>query len=103
MAKRNGIHQEYRVDTTTLDEKVIAYKQMTQDSGIGIVDMIYGIEDKVVFRYYYGNNQASKKHTCTIRYTKKNEYAYFITENNRQHMSDFLWTDIGGKMKCLDH
>ena len=93
---RDGIHQEQMVDTRTLCERIIGWKQLTNWGGIGILSFD-NAEDKVTFRYYYGDYKASRKHTCKIRYTNKNGYPYFITANNRQHLSDFMKTDIGVK------
>lgn len=82
-------------DIDQLNEKVIAFKQMTQFGGFGIVEIDHsGCDDKVVYRYYNGNT-AGKRRVSTIRYTRKTGRAYFIADNNRQHLEDFLKTDIG--------
>lgn len=90
---REGLHIQPK-DISTLNEKVLVYKQMTQFGGYGIIGIDHsGPYDKVVYRYYNGNT-AGKRRVSTIRYTRKTGRAYFIADNNRQHLEDFIRTDL---------
>lgn len=92
---REGISIKPR-EISELNEKVIAAKQMTQFGGYGIIEFDETEPDtRVVYRYYEGT-KAGKRRVSTVRYTR-NSRAYFIADNHRQHLEDFIRTDIGGR------
>lgn len=82
-------------DIDQLNEKVIAFKQMTQFGGFGILEFdSSGPDDKVIYRYYDGT-KAGKKRVSQLHYTRVENRPYFIADNSRQHLEDFLRTDLG--------
>lgn len=72
--------------------KFIAFYNFYYDSGIGILEFIYGVEDKVKYQYITGKN-VSRILTSKIRYDKYG-LAYFISHKTRYYLDNFIRTDL---------
>ena len=66
----------------------IAVYALTAFNSIEILNISYGIDDKVIFRY---NNEGEKtrKHWAKIRYTE-NGQPYFRSYNLKLMLNDFI-------------
>ncbi len=66
----------------------IAVYNLTAFNSIEILNISYGIDDKVIFRY---NNEGEKtrKHWAKIRYTE-NGQPYFRSYNLKLMLNDFI-------------
>lgn len=60
----------------------------TYDSGIGIIDTEYGVEDKVIYQHFYGEKRG-KISKAKVYYNSKGE-AFFKSFNKRYYLYQFL-------------
>ena len=67
--------------------KVAAVKSMSNFGGIEILDIEYGINDKVVWRYNFGKPE--KPHKSIIYYTAKGR-AYFKRYGQREYLDEYM-------------
>ncbi|SFB10059.1 hypothetical protein [Selenomonas ruminantium] len=75
-----------------MDNKVIAVKADSAFSGFAIHEIIYGIDDKVLFSYQWkgiDGMKSTKKIQSKIRYTAKGK-AYFMARKQRQYLDEFM-------------
>lgn len=68
---------------------VIAVKADSAFSGLCIHDIIYDIDDKVLFSYQYDGQEKTRKTTSKIRYTAAGR-AYFMGRGSRQYLDEFI-------------
>lgn len=66
--------------------KIIAVKSITAISGLGIIDIINEIDDKVVWTYL-SNNSCGKIHKSTVKY---DERAYFTFKGDKHYLDEFI-------------
>lgn len=67
---------------------VIAVKSDSAFGGIEILDIEYGINDKIIWRYNHGT--PGKKHTSIIYYTVKSGRAYFKVNGRREYLDEYM-------------
>ena len=69
------------------DKKIVATMGLSNTRGIAILELIYGIEDKVKFAYFtcdkYGRTS-----TATIRTDDKGHY--FYSGKNKYYLNEFI-------------
>ena len=68
-------------------EKVIAVYGMSNFGGIEILDIQYGINDSVVYRYNFGTPQ--KARTARVQYTSKCE-PFFRSPSGRVYLNECM-------------
>ena len=73
------------------DKKVIATLPLNNLGGIGIFEIIHGIEDKVKFAYFTGENY-SKVTTSIIRIDNDGN-PYFYSGRRKFYLNEFILTN----------
>lgn len=68
---------------------LIATKHITNCSGMGIVDIEYGIDDIVKFIYFSTDGQVGRIRRAKIRETTAGR-SYFISHGVRQYLDEFM-------------
>ena len=71
-----------------MNKKIIASCQLTNFGGIALLDVVYGIEDKIKFSYYNGE-KFGRVCTSIIRNDTEGN-AYFISGRQKYFLSDFI-------------
>jgi len=69
-----------------MERKPIATKGMSNFGGIEILEIKYGIEDKVLVADNYGTR--SKPYWCKLR--ESDNGTYFIHNGRREYLSDYM-------------
>ena len=69
----------------------IAVKSTSAFSGIEILDIENGREDKVIWRYF----GEKKKHKSIIYFTVKSGRAYFKINGRREYLDEYMRTNYG--------
>ena len=67
----------------------MAIRFMTPFHAIEILDVEYGINDKIVWRY----SGEKTKHKSIIYYTTKSDRAYFKVNGRREYLDEYMRTD----------
>lgn len=72
--------------------KFIGVLCLSNNLGIGILEIIYDTEDKVKYQYVVGDN-VKRPTTAKIRYNKNGD-PYFTSFNRKYYLNEFIRTDL---------
>ena len=72
-------------------EKIVAYHALNAWGGIVILGIKYGIDDKVLTAFHFGEGLENKS-WCKVYYTESGE-PYFKKFGIRYYLHDFMTTD----------
>jgi hypothetical protein len=70
-------------------KKIIGSKHLCNNASILIIDVLYGIEDKIVWKYSFEN----KIHKSKL-YTTTTDRSYFLINGRREYLEEYIRTDI---------
>lgn len=70
-----------------MDRKPVAVLSLTNDSGIEILDIKYGIDDVVIYRYVYGTTREPEEEAI-ISYGEDGE-PFIVIDGTEYLLSDF--------------
>ena len=75
-----------------MNKKVIATYGLSNTSGIAILNIVYGIEDKVKFSYHNGE-KFGRTSTAKIRYNEEGS-SFFISGKKRYYLNEFIKSEV---------
>ena len=69
--------------------KIIGSKHLCNNTSILIIDVLYGIEDKIVWKYSFED----KIHKTKL-YTTTTNRNYFLIKGKREYLEEYIRIDI---------